>query len=103
MIGESVTDVEVDNEGLRIAFTNDWNLTIWCDISLTHAGEVIEVDRAEDLVGTKIEGFRQSSGQETLIFSSSFALVVDLPKIGPDQVEAMMLRGPKLLIVVWNE
>ena len=103
MIGEAVTAAEIDNEGLSITFTNNWSLSIWCDISLVHAGQAIDVARVTELVGRKIESFRQDSERETLTFSSGFDIVVDLSKRGPDQVEAMMLRGPDKLIVVWNE
>ena len=103
LVGETVVAVETDSEGLGIAFTDDWSLSVWNDILLTHFGEALDVGHASDLVGQQVESFKAGPDQETLIFSSGFVLVVALSKRTPDQVEVMMLRGPEQLIVVWNE
>lgn len=103
LVGEAVIAVETDSEGLGLAFTNDWSLSIWSDILLTRFGEAIDAGHTSLLVGQKVESLKPNPGRETLILSSGFALVVDLSKRGPDQVEMMMLRGPEQLIVVWNE
>ena len=103
LVGETVTAVEIDSEGLGIALTKDWSLSIWSDVLLTRFGEASDVSHTSLLVGHKVEGFKSSPDRETLILSSGFALAVELSKRSPDQVKAMMLRGPEQLIVVWNE
>jgi hypothetical protein len=56
-----------------------------------------------ELVGASVVELVGNDVRETSAFSNEFELVIDLKARKPAQSEAMMIRGPGNLIVVWND
>ena len=103
IIGKVVTDVVLDEDGLGIALSEGWSINLWSAITLYEHGNKSDLRRISGLVGAPLVQFVGDHVHERLVFSNDFELVVDLKARKPAQPEAMMVRGPEKLIVVWND
>lgn len=103
MLGLSVVDVDHDETGIGIALTQGWSISIWCKATFFLNGEIADASRIDALRGRVLLDFKSENVNEKLIFSDD-AIINAFPKMrDATQAEAMMLRGPNSLIVVWND
>lgn len=99
LIGQRVTFVEQDLEGLGIKFGDRWNLAIWAKYSLLSTDRASAVS-AEDLNGATLLSFAGDDREERFCFSNGVELVVD---ISGEANEAMALYGPMNMTIVWTK
>jgi hypothetical protein len=103
MSGLAVIDVLSDSDGLGISFEDDWHLTVWSGFRLRMAKQEIDLSHVDELIGSCLTLFEAQETIELLQFSQGLEIIVGLDDRDPSHPEAMMLRGPNSLIVVWNE
>lgn len=103
IVGKDVTGVLLDEEGLGISLSQGWDISIWSAITLYLHEERVDLRRISELTGASLMEFVGDDAQERLVFSNGFKVMVELNARKPYQLEAMMVRGPKDLIVVWND
>ena len=66
-------------------------------------GKKFDLRRISELVGESLVKFIGDDVHERLVFSNRFEVIVDLAARKSFQPEAMMVRGPENLFVVWND
>lgn len=103
IIGKEVSDILLDEDGLGISLAEGWNISVWSAILLYWRGEKIELRRITELIGASLIEFVGSAARERLVFSNGFEVVIELDARKSSQPEAMMVRGPENLIIVWND
>ena len=103
IVSKNVTDIVFDEDGLSISLSNEWNINVWSAVTLYLHGEKIDLCRISELIGASLMDFIGDDVHERLIFSNGFEVIVELDARKSFQAEAMMVRGPKNLIVVWND
>jgi hypothetical protein len=106
MIGARVLLALRDSEGVGLSFDGDWHLSIGGHVRVMADGMTVDQSGIDgSLEGRALVEFVGDSSVEHLVFSGEprFELVVSLDLAKCRGPEAMMLRGPNDLIVVWNE
>lgn len=104
LIARRVLRVARDSEGIGLGFEGDFELAIWGPARLSAEGQALGLERIDSLLGRVLMEFVGDEREERLIFAGhpqlDLVVIVDIAQCtGP---EAMMLRGPNNLMVVWN-
>ena len=103
ILGQVVVDVVRDEDGLGIRLAAGWDISVWSACSLHARGEEIDLRRVSEIIGASLVEFVRDRNHERLVFSRGHEVIVDLDARSASQPEAMMVRGPNSLIVVWND
>ena len=105
LIGRQVTDTQVDEEGIGLAFEGNWNLAIWGAAKLTDGGALVDISNIARLKRLVLKEFVGDSREEHLVFDAvpQIELIVSLGSESQKAPESMALYGPNNYIVVWND
>lgn len=101
--GSLVLAAHVGTDGLGLVLSGGWSVSIWCHWSITFDGVEAPVTDAFKLVGKALQSFENAEGLEHLQFSGQCEVVANPANRERPSSEAMALRGPHALIVVWND
>jgi hypothetical protein len=95
LIRRIVDDAFVENGELYLGFGDQWRLAILNPFQ-------IEPGNADDLVGAALLMFEERGKEEVLQFDTGVTVKVDMRDEAYRGPEAIVLSGPKGLLVVWN-
>jgi hypothetical protein len=103
IIGKEVKNILLEEDGLGISLIGGWDINVWSAITLYLLRRKVDLSRISELVGASLIQFVGDNVHERLVFSNGFEVIVDLATRKSSQPEAMMVRGPEKLFVVWND
>jgi len=93
-----------NSESIGLSFEGDFHLVIWGPARLSAEGQPLGLESIDSLRGRVLMEFVGNEREERMTFAGhpQFDLLVTVDVAECTGPEAMMLRGPDDLIVVWN-